>query len=307
MSECLTVTHVQKKFHDQTVLTDISLSVPKGQIYALLGANGAGKTTLLRIITGLLASDSGQVTIAGLPLATNLTKIQQLFSYSAQAATVDNVLTGLENLILVAKLRHLPHPKQLGTDLLTRFKLSDAANKRVAAYSGGMRRRLDLAMSLVGDPALIFLDEPSTGLDPSSRNDLWQTIRDLKQQGKTIFLTTQYLEEADQLADQIGFLREGQIVATGTPAAMKQLAGPAKLQLTFTDTTQFAAATTLLADFQPQVLADLTLTVPLPQQVTTTLTVLAKLQAAQLAPTALTVAAPTLDDVFMQLTQEVPA
>jgi len=307
MTTMLTVQHVQKSFKGQRVLKDISLHIDSGSIYALLGANGAGKTTLLRIITGLLARDAGQVTINQLPLDQNLTKIQQLFSYSAQAATVDDVLTGLENLTLVAKLRHLSQPKQIGQQLLAKFKLSDAANKRVADYSGGMRRRLDLAMSLVGDPELVFLDEPSTGLDPSSRNDLWQAIRDLKQQGKTIFLTTQYLEEADQLADQIGFLRDGQIIATGTPAEMKRLAGPEKLQLAFADATQLATAMTLLADFKPLSTTELGLTVALPQQVTTTLAVLSKLQAAKLDPTTLAVAAPTLDDVFLQLTQEVPA
>lgn len=213
-------------------------------------------------------------------------------------------MTGSENLVLIAKLRHIKQPQQVANDLLAQFKLTAAANKRVADYSGGMRRRLDLAMSLVGDPEILFLDEPTTGLDPASRNDLWQAIRGLKQQGKTIFLTTQYLEEADQLANEIGFLGQGTIIATGTPAEMKHLAGPEKMLLTFVTPDKLQLALPLLKNFQPQTTDEVTMTVVLPNSVTTALEVLSLLTKNDLQPTNFQVTAPTLDDVFLQLTKE---
>lgn len=305
MTNIIEVANIQKRFKTKTVLTDVTLSVETGTIYALLGANGSGKTTLLKIITGLLDQDNGTVSISHLEVRQHQQEIQRLFSYSAQASTVDDVLTGHENLKLIAKLRHVSNPNQIAVDLLNEFKLSAAANKRVATYSGGMRRRLDLAMSLVGDPEILFLDEPTTGLDPLSRNDLWETIRKLKKAGKTIFLTTQYLEEADLLADQIGFLKDGRIIETGTPAEMKQLAGPEKLILTFETEQLLHQATSQLVGFDLSPINDVSLSVKLPDTVQTVMDILSILQKAALKPVSFEVTAPTLDDVFMQLTKEV--
>ncbi|KRM55209.1 hypothetical protein C5L31_000178 [Secundilactobacillus malefermentans] len=305
MTNIIEVANIQKRFKTKTVLTDVTLSVETGTIYALLGANGSGKTTLLKIITGLLDQDNGTVSISHLEVRQHQQEIQRLFSYSAQASTVDDVLTGHENLKLIAKLRHVSNPNQIAVDLLNEFKLSAAVNKRVATYSGGMRRRLDLAMSLVGDPEILFLDEPTTGLDPLSRNDLWETIRKLKKAGKTIFLTTQYLEEADLLADQIGFLKDGRIIETGTPAEMKQLAGPEKLILTFETEQLLHQATSQLVGFDLSPINDVSLSVKLPDTVQTVMDILSILQNAALKPVSFEVTAPTLDDVFMQLTKEV--
>ncbi|MFD0896395.1 ABC transporter ATP-binding protein [Loigolactobacillus binensis] len=304
MPKIITIDRIQKQFKEQKVLTGVSLDVTRGSIYALLGANGSGKSTLLKIITGLLDADAGAVTVNQLDVKKDLRKIQRLFSFSAQNSTVDDVLTGSENLVLIAKLRHIKQPQQVANDLLAQFKLTAAANKRVADYSGGMRRRLDLAMSLVGDPEILFLDEPTTGLDPASRNDLWQAIRGLKQQGKTIFLTTQYLEEADQLADEIGFLGQGTIIASGTPAEMKHLAGPEKMTLVFTTPTEVNRAVPVLQAFRPQTLDEVTLTVVLTKSVTTSLQILSLLTKNDLQPVSFQVTAPTLDDVFLQLNKE---
>ncbi|MDV7693986.1 ABC transporter ATP-binding protein [Pediococcus parvulus] len=303
MTPIITVDNVQKSFKKQLVLDNITLEVQPGNIYALLGDNGAGKSTLLKIITGLLNSDQGTVRVNDFDVNKQLRQIQRLFSFSAQTSSVDDILTGYENLALIAKLRHVANPNQTATDLLAQFKLTEAAKKRVADYSGGMRRRLDLAMSLVGNPEILFLDEPTTGLDPSSRNDLWQTIRDLKAQGKTIFLTTQYLEEADQLADQVGFLRDGKIIATGTPQEMKHLAGPEKLTLTFLTSDQLAQVLPLLHDFAVQTLDDVSISVELPESISTVLEILNRLTVHKLKPTTFQVTTPSLDDVFLKLTK----
>jgi len=293
------VANIQKSFKKQPILRDVSLTVSSGSIYALLGANGAGKSTLLKIIPGLLSSDHGVVSINGLSVDEHLHQIQTLFSFSGQTSSVDDILTGYENLVLIAKLRHIAHPKQVAIDLLTRFKLTEAAKKRAADYSGGMRRRLDLAMSLVGDPQIIFLDEPTTGLDPSSRDDLWQMIRELKAQGKTIFLTTQYLEEADQ----IGFLGNGRIIATGTPQEMKRLAGPEKLELTFT-ADKLALVLNLLTDFTIQKIDEISIDVELSNHITSVLDILKILSTNHLDPVSFQIISPTLDDVFLELTKE---
>ncbi len=303
MTPIIEVKNIKKRFKKQLVLDSVSIEVQPGSIYALLGANGAGKSTLLKIITGLLDSDQGNVLVNNLTVTKDLRQVQQLFSFSAQTSSVDDILTGYENLVLIAKLRHVAHPKQLALDLLAQFKLTDAAKKRVADYSGGMRRRLDLAMSLVGNPEILFLDEPTTGLDPSSRNDLWQTIRELKSQGKTIFLTTQYLEEADQLADKIGFLGEGKIIATGTPSEMKHLAGSEKLQLIFLTSEQLAQAQTLLTDFKVQLIDEVSINVELPDSMQSVLKILHLLSTNEIEPNTFQVTSPTLDDVFLKLTK----
>ncbi|MCH5463571.1 ABC transporter ATP-binding protein [Levilactobacillus tujiorum] len=303
MTTKIVVNHVQQSFQKQAVLCDVSLEIGAGQIYALLGANGAGKTTLIRIMTGLRSPDAGTVVLDRYDLRTQLGQAQRCFSYNGQVASVDDVLTGFENLVLLARLRHVKHARQAATELLAQFRLSNAAKQRVATYSGGMRRRLDLAMSLVGDPEIIFLDEPTTGLDPTGRDDLWRVIRQLRQRGKTIFLTTQYLEEADQLADQIGFLRDGKIVATGTPMEMKRLAGSEKLILTFATSAARRQALEKLLGFSPQSDGDLNLKIEVASSVTTTLAVLSTLTQCDIQPIDFHLAAPTLDDVFRQLTK----
>ncbi|MBC1482240.1 ATP-binding cassette domain-containing protein [Listeria sp. FSL L7-1485] len=296
------IREVKKSFKKQAVLKQVTVQVEAGKIYALLGANGAGKSTLLRIITGLLASDGGEVTIKNLSVQKNTKAVQRLFSYNAQQASVDEVLTGYENLLLIGKLRHVKQPKEVALSLLEQFGLSDSKDKSVSAYSGGMKRRLDLAMSLVGDAEILFLDEPTTGLDPSSRFDLWGVIENLKNNGKTIFLTTQYLEEADKLADTIGFLKDGEIIATGTPKEMKRLAGENSLQLTF-DPKDIAKAKEVLADFKPKEISDVLLSVELVEEIKTTLDILKRLSMNQLEPIDFETIRPTLDDVFIALTK----
>ncbi|MBB6108163.1 ABC-2 type transport system ATP-binding protein [Mucilaginibacter lappiensis] len=202
----------------------------KGNIFALLGTNGAGKTTIVKILTTLLKKDGGQVTVNGFDVASKPSNVRQSISLTGQFAAVDEVLTGRENLVMIARLRHLSHPREVTDDLLQRFGLSDAADRRASTYSGGMRRRLDIAMSLIGKPQIIFLDEPTTGLDPEGRIEVWKIIKELAGSGTTVFLTTQYLEEAEQLADRIAILHEGEIIVSGTLAELKKLFPPAKVE-----------------------------------------------------------------------------
>jgi ABC-2 type transport system ATP-binding protein len=212
------------------VLTGVDFEVKAGSIFALLGSNGAGKTTIVKILTTLLRKDSGTATVNGFDVASRPDNVRQSISLTGQFAAVDEVLTGRENLIMIAKLRHLKDPQQVVEGLLKRFGLSGAADRRVATFSGGMRRRLDIAMSLIGKPALIFLDEPTTGLDPEARLEVWKIVKELADSGTTVFLTTQYLEEAEQLADQIAILHEGRIIANGTLSDLKKLFPPAKVE-----------------------------------------------------------------------------
>jgi ABC-2 type transport system ATP-binding protein len=223
-------TGLRKSFGDQVALDGVGLEVAKGTIFALLGPNGAGKTTAVRILSTLLKADAGTATVAGFDVATQPAKVRESISLTGQFAAVDEVLSGRENLVLVARLRRVPEAGQLADDLLARFQLTDAANRRVATYSGGMRRRLDIAMSLIGDPPVIFLDEPTTGLDPQGRLEVWSSVKALAGQGTTVLLTTQYLEEAEQLADRIAILDQGRIIANGTLAELKQLLPPAKVE-----------------------------------------------------------------------------
>lgn len=212
-----------KSYGDQAVLRGMDLRVPSGTIYALLGSNGAGKTTAVRILSTLLGADGGRVTVDGHDVATEPAKVRESISLTGQFAAVDEVLTGRENLVLVAELRRVPDPRGIADALLVRFDLAEAGGRRVATYSGGMRRRLDIAMSLIGEPSVLFLDEPTTGLDPQSRIEVWRTVRELAGQGTTVLLTTQYLEEAEQLADRIAVLHEGRIIAEGSLAELKQM------------------------------------------------------------------------------------
>ena len=221
---------LQKSYKQLHVLNGVDFEVKQGSIFALLGSNGAGKTTIVKILTTLLKQDSGIAAVNGFDVALKPEHVRQSISLTGQFAAVDEILTGRENLIMMAKLRHLKNPRQVADDLLHRFGLTDAANRRVATYSGGMRRRLDLAMSLVGKPQLIFLDEPTTGLDPEARIEVWKIVKELADGGTTVFLTTQYLEEAEQLADRIAILHEGMIIANGTLAELKKLFPPAKVE-----------------------------------------------------------------------------
>jgi ABC-2 type transport system ATP-binding protein len=221
---------LQKSYKKLHVLKGVDFEVEKGSIFALLGSNGAGKTTIVKILTTLLKQDSGAAIVNGFDVATKPDYVRQSVSLTGQFAAVDEILTGRENLIMIAKLRHLTNPRQVADDLLKRFSLTDAANRRVSTYSGGMRRRLDIAMSLVGKPQLIFLDEPTTGLDPEGRIEVWNTVTELAHEGTTVFLTTQYLDEAEQLANRIAILHEGKIIANGTLEELKRLFPPTKVE-----------------------------------------------------------------------------
>jgi ABC-2 type transport system ATP-binding protein len=219
-----------KSYGDHAVLRGVDLSIPAGTIVALLGSNGAGKTTTVRILSTLLKADGGTATVNGYDVAAQPAKVRESISLTGQFAAVDQVLTGRENLVLVAQLRHLADPGRIADDLLTRFGLKDAAGRRVATYSGGMRRRLDIAMSLIGDPPVLVLDEPTTGLDPQSRIEVWATVKQLAGRGTTVVLTTQYLDEAEHLADRIAILHEGRVIVEGTLAELKRLLPPATVE-----------------------------------------------------------------------------
>lgn len=229
-SPAIQVKGLQKSYKQLQVLKGVDFEVEKGSIFALLGSNGAGKTTIIKILATLLKQDGGTAVVNGFDVLSSPHSVRQSISLTGQFAAVDEILTGRENLVMIAKLRHLENPRQIAEELLSRFSLIDAADRRVATYSGGMRRRLDLAMSLIGKPQLIFLDEPTTGLDPEARNEVWKIIKELAGSGTTVFLTTQYLDEAEQLADQIAILHEGRIIAGGTLAELKKLFPPAKVE-----------------------------------------------------------------------------
>ncbi|MCL2324693.1 MAG: ATP-binding cassette domain-containing protein [Actinomycetia bacterium] len=212
------------------VLRGVDFTVRRGEIFALLGSNGAGKTTIINILSTLLAADGGSATVAGFDVARQAAQVRENISLTGQFAAVDGILTGRENIVLVAKLRDVPEPTKVADALLARFGLTEAANKRAGAYSGGMTRRLDIAMSLVGTPPVIFLDEPTTGLDPEARLEVWKTVKGLADSGVTILLTTQYLDEAEQLADRVAILHGGTIIVNGTLEELKALLPPAKVE-----------------------------------------------------------------------------
>ena len=218
---------LEKSYGKVAVLHGVDFDVARGSIFALLGSNGAGKTTVVKILATLLKADAGTAGVNGFDAATQAAEVRQSISLTGQFAAVDEILTGRENLVLVAQLRHLKDPVTIAADLLTRFALTEAANRKVSTYSGGMRRRLDIAMSLIGNPPVIFLDEPTTGLDPQGRLEVWQAVRELAGQGTTVLLTTQYLDEAEQLADRIAILHDGRIIVNGTLAELKALLPPA--------------------------------------------------------------------------------
>jgi ABC-2 type transport system ATP-binding protein len=221
---------LEKSYRKVSVLRGVDFTVARGSVFALLGSNGAGKTTVVKILSTLLKADAGTASVNGCDVARQAGEVRDSISLTGQFTAVDEILSGRENLVLVARLRHLDDPGAIADDLLRRFSLTAAATRRVSAYSGGMRRRLDIAMSLIGTPKVIFLDEPTTGLDPESRLEVWHTIKDLAEHGTTVLLTTQYLDEAEQLADRIAILHEGRILVNGTLADLKQLLPPAKIE-----------------------------------------------------------------------------
>ncbi|WP_104182108.1 ABC transporter ATP-binding protein [Arthrobacter sp. B0490] len=224
------VAALAKSYKGLQVLRGVDFDVARGSIFALLGSNGAGKTTIVRILSTLLAADAGTAAVNGFDVSTQAPEVRESISLTGQFAAVDEVLSGRENLALVARLRHLKDPGGIADDLLRRFALTDAGARKAATYSGGMRRRLDIAMSLIGHPPVIFLDEPTTGLDPEARLEVWRAIRQLAAQGTTVLLTTQYLDEAEQLADRIAVLHDGRIIADGTLADLRKLLPPARIE-----------------------------------------------------------------------------
>ena len=228
--QVIRVRGLEKSYPKLRVLGGVDFDVARGSIFALLGPNGAGKTTIVNILSTLLKADAGTASVNGFDVAAQAADVRGSISLTGQFAAVDEILTGRENLVLVARLRHLKDPGPVADDLLGRFQLTDAAQRRVSTYSGGMRRRLDIAMSLIGNPPVIFLDEPTTGLDPQGRLEVWQAVRELAGHGTTVLLTTQYLDEAEQLADRIAILHQGRIIANGTLAELKQLFPPAKVE-----------------------------------------------------------------------------
>jgi ABC-2 type transport system ATP-binding protein len=221
---------LQKSYKDLHVLRSVDFDVAPGSIFALLGSNGAGKTTVVRILSTLLKHDAGSASVSGFDVATQPQNVRESISLTGQFAAVDEILSGRENVVLVAQLRHLKNPGKIADDLLARFSLTEAGGRKASTYSGGMRRRLDIAMSLIGNPPVIFLDEPTAGLDPQARIEVWQTVKELANKGTTVLLTTQYLDEAEQLADRIAILHRGRIIVNGTLAELKRLLPPAKVE-----------------------------------------------------------------------------
>jgi ABC-2 type transport system ATP-binding protein len=302
----IVTTGLRKSYGDQLVLDGVDLDVAEGTIFALLGPNGAGKTTIVHILSTLIGADAGVLRVAGHDAAREPDAVRAAIGVTGQFSAVDNLLTGEENLILMADLHHLGRleGRRRARDLLERFDLVEAAKRPAATYSGGMRRRLDLAMGLVGDPRIVFLDEPTTGLDPRSRLTMWQIIRDLVAGGVTVFLTTQYLDEADRLADRIAVLDHGTLVAEGTADELKRLVPGGHISLRFADASELEEAARALGGPDPPTRDDDELTLQLPSDggVRSLRAVLDRLDAESIAVAELSVHTPDLDDVFFALT-----
>jgi ABC-2 type transport system ATP-binding protein len=294
---------LRKSYGDLVVLDGIDLEIAGGTVFALLGPNGAGKTTTVHILSTLIAADGGEAQIAGHDIAREPDAVRAVIGLTGQFSAVDGLFTGEENLQLMADLRHLgwSEGRRRVAELLERFDLVDAAKKPVATYSGGMRRRLDLAMTLVGDPRIIFLDEPTAGLDPRSRRVMWEIVRELVAGGATIFLTTQYLDEADKLAHRIGVLDHGKLVAEGTPNELKRLVPGGHIRLAFTDAAELERAAGILVDGAPDEEA-LTMQIPSDGGVHSLRALLDRLDAASIDVDGLAVQTADLDDVFLSLT-----
>ncbi|WP_431965755.1 ATP-binding cassette domain-containing protein [Nocardia sp. bgisy134] len=302
-NSAIAVSGLRKAYGDKVVLDGIDLDVPAGTIFSLLGPNGAGKTTTVNVLSTLITADGGTVRVAGHDVATEAKAVRAAIGVTGQFAAVDELLTGQENLQLMVDLNGIPDQagKRTVTELLERFELVEAAHKPASTYSGGMRRKLDLAMTLVGNPKIIFLDEPTTGLDPRSRRTMWSIIRDLVADGVTIFLTTQYLEEADQLADRIAVLDQGRLVAQGTPHDLKRQIPGTHVRLRFANGSQLGAAARLFPD-STQDDETLTLRIPSDGGTKSLRVLLDRLDEYGLTADEFSVHTPDLDDVFLALT-----
>jgi len=300
----IAVAGLRKSYGDHMVLDGIDLTVQQGTVFALLGPNGAGKTTMVQILSTLIHADGGQATLAGHDLNTEPARVREVIGVTGQYSAVDKLLTGRENLMLMADLYRLGRARARAriAELLGQFDLTEAADKMVITYSGGMQRKLDLAMTLVSAPQIIFLDEPTTGLDPRSRRTMWQIVRDLTRGGVTVFLTTQYLEEADQLADQIALLDHGTLIAEGTPEELKRRIPGGHTRLRFTDASTLAKAQAVLARPGKPDEEALTLEVPTSGSVPELRGILTRLDDHGVDVAELTVHTPDLDDVFLTLT-----
>ncbi|MEU3896238.1 ATP-binding cassette domain-containing protein [Streptomyces sp. NPDC045251] len=299
----IAATGLRKSYGDKTVLDGVDLAVPEGTIFSLLGPNGAGKTTAVKILSTLVTADAGSLRVGGHDLATDPQAVRATIGVTGQFSAVDGLITGEENMLLMADLHHLSRHqgRRVAAELLERFDLTEAAKKPAATYSGGMKRRLDIAMTLVGAPRIIFLDEPTTGLDPRSRHNMWQIIRELVSDGVTVFLTTQYLEEADELADRIAVLNGGRIAAEGTAEELKRMIPGGHVRLRFTDPAAYRSAASALREVTGD---DESLTLQLPSDGSQRdlRTILDRLDSAGIEADELTVHTPDLDDVFFALT-----
>jgi ABC-2 type transport system ATP-binding protein len=299
----IALSRLRKSFGDKVVLDGVDLLVSEGTVFALLGPNGAGKTTMVNILSTLIRPDGGEVKVAGHDVVAEPDAVRAAIGVTGQFSAVDNLLTGEENLVLMARLHHLTRSQEQGrvADLLERFELLESANQPPATYSGGMRRRLDLAMGLVGSPRIVFLDEPTTGLDPRGRHTMWEAIRDLASEGITVLLTTQYLEEADRLADRIALLDGGRLVAQGTPEELKRLAPGGHIRLRFTDPADLESAAGVLDTINRDD-QQLALHVASDGRVRSIRSVLDRLEHESIEADSLTIHTPDLDDVFFALT-----
>ncbi|MGW0697978.1 ATP-binding cassette domain-containing protein [Streptomyces sp. NPDC002867] len=302
-SAAVSAVGLRKSYGDKTVLDGIDLRIPAGSVFALLGPNGAGKTTAVKILSTLIAADGGQAQVAGHDIATSPDGVRAAIGVTGQFSAVDGLITGEENMLLMADLHHLSRSegRRTAAELLQRFDLVDAAKKPASTYSGGMKRRLDIAMTLVGDPRMIFLDEPTTGLDPRSRHTMWQIIRELVSDGVTVLLTTQYLEEADQLADRIAVLDDGRIAAEGTAEELKRLIPGGHVRLRFSDPSAYRSAALTLREVTRDDEA-LSLQIPSDGTQRELRSLLDWLDSAGIEADELTVHTPDLDDVFFALT-----
>jgi len=304
-NRAISVKEIKKAFKDKQVLKGVNLEVEKGSIFALLGSNGAGKTTLIRILTTLLKPDDGEVLIGGYDVEKLPFKVRELFSLTGQFAATDEALTGRNNLQIIGELNHLKNVPQKSEELLERFRLRDAADLQVSSYSGGMRRRLDIAMSIMSEPEIIFLDEPTTGLDPQNRAAMWQLVKELSESGTTIFLTTQYLEEAEMLADRIAILNEGKIISEGTAQELKQVLPQGVIEFVFQNNQDLENANALFRNFKTTIdLEKLALTVITDGTMKQLTVLFNEVDRADIKIVSFAQKLPTLEDAFYKLIGE---
>ncbi len=302
MNNIIKIKNLKKNYGDKQVLKGVDLEITEGQIFCLLGSNGAGKTTMIKILTTLIKKDSGNVVIGGLELDKNNNDIRKIISVTGQYATVDEMLTAYENMMLISSLYGIKDKKGKSNSLLKQFNLFDVKDKRVSEFSGGMRRRLDIAMSLIGDPKIIFLDEPTTGLDPQSRIALWKKIKDLRNSGVTIFLTTQYLDEAENLAEQIAILNNGRIIAKGTSAEIKNMVKVNNLILEFGSSDELESAESLLSKYTFEKEPEFNrLIIELEEDLGLIIDILTKIKDAGLHIVFMEQRKPTLEEVFLEV------